>query len=102
MSHMIHSIEMPDGAAKLANLGRLLLGHLPAQANGAGGGAGQSVTVAVAVKNLPSSYSVLVNPGQDATWYVSGKTNAGFNVTLTPRLAANTLASGTFDVVILG
>lgn len=104
MSQMIHSIEVPEGALNgLSQQGRLLVATIPGVANLVGGGAGQSVVTAVSgLKNLPANYSVLVNPGQDATWFVSGKTSTGFNVTMYPRLAANTLAAGTFDVVILG
>ena len=104
MSQILHSIEVPEGALTgLSQKGRLLVGNLPAQSNAVGGGAGQPVTTAISgLKNLPANYSVVVNPGQDATWYVSGKTSTGFNVTLTPRLAANTLAAGTFDILIVG
>lgn len=104
MSQMIHAIEVPEGAlGGLSQKGRILLANLPAQANVVGSGAGAAVVTAVSgLKNLPANYTVIVNPGQDATWYVSGKTSTGFNVTLNPRLAANTLAAGTFDVLILG
>lgn len=71
-------------------------------ANLIGGGAGLAVVTAVAFKSpMPdTNYSVTVTPNQDATAYVSGKTVSGFNVTLMPRLAANTLAVGTFDVLV--
>ncbi|GEM_PF-5735931 len=95
-----HAIAVPSGAVQ-ANQGQVLIGSIPGVANAAGGGAGAAVVTAVSVPGLPASYSVLVNPGQDATAFVSGKTSTGFNVTLTPRLAANTLAAGTFDVVIV-
>jgi len=98
MSLPVHTIDVLPGSAQ-AQKDRVTFANLVGVANSAGGGAGQSVTVAVALA-LPASYSVMVNPGQDATWYVSGKTTTGFNVTLTPRLAANTLASGTFDVLV--
>lgn len=102
MSLTQHTIEVPDGAEP-ARADRTILGVLPGVANAAGGAAGAAVTTPVALPataNLPSNYAVLVNPGQDATWYVSGKTATGFNVTLTPRLSTATLAAGTFDVVI--
>lgn len=104
MSQQIHTVEVPDDAGSgMSRRDRVLLGNLQV-ANAAGGGAGQAVTVAVAVKNLPAKYSVLVNPGQDATWFVTqaSKNAAGFTVTLYPRLAANTLAAGTIDVMIFG
>lgn len=80
---------------------RLHAGFQAAVANAAGGSAGASVTTAVAFSELPANYSVHVTPNQDATAYVTGKTNSGFNVVLTPRLAANTLAAGTFDVIVV-
>ncbi len=95
-----HTIEVPDGASP-ANTDRTIIGSVPNVANIAGGSAGASVTVAVAMANLPANYSVLVNPGQDATWFVGSKTSSGFTVTLNPRLATNTLAAGTIDVVVV-
>lgn len=73
-----------------------------AVANVIGGGAGLSVVTAVTFADpMPNaSYGVQVTPNQDAVAFVSGKTTTGFNVTLYPRLAANTLAVGTFDVLI--
>lgn len=103
MSLTKHTIEAPDGAAG-ADSDRAILGVLSNIANAAGSGAGASVTTAVALPstaNLPANYAVVVNPGQAATAYVSGKTATGFNVTLTPVLSTATLGAGTFDVVIV-
>jgi hypothetical protein len=103
MSLIQHSIAIPDGATP-ANEDRTIIGSIPGIANVAGGSAGAAVTTTVqlpASANLPANYGVMVNPGQDATWYVSNKTFDSFTVTMTPRLAANTLAAGTFDVVIV-
>ena len=81
---------------------RVILGVQIGLANAAGGSAGATVTTAVTLAELlPATYTVLVQPNQDATAYVSSKTASGFNVVLNPRLAANTLASGTFDVVVI-
>lgn len=46
------------------------------------------------------NYSVQVTCGQDAVPYVTNKKADRFDVVLTPRLAANTLAAGSFDVVV--
>lgn len=103
MSILQHTIESPDGATP-AHQDRAIIGSIPGVANAVGGSAGASVTTTVtlpASANLPANYSVLVNPGQDATWYVHNKTADSFDVVLTPRLAANTLAAGTFDVAII-
>lgn len=47
------------------------------------------------------NYTVQVTPNQDATAYVTNKKPDRFDVVLTSRLAANTLAAGTFDVTVL-
>lgn len=102
MSLELHTVEV-IADSQTAQADRLLVGQKVAIANVAGASAGAAVTVAVAFKDaLPASYGVYVNPGQDATWYVSGKTAQGFNVTLSPRLAANTLAAGAIDVLVVG
>ncbi len=95
-----HTIEVPDGASP-ASTDRTLIGSVPNVANIAGGAAGASVTTAVAMENLPANYSVLITPDQDAVAYVTNKTSSGFNVVLNPRLAANTLGAGTFDVLVV-
>lgn len=79
---------------------RVLLPNIP---NVIGGGAGAAVTTAVAFPGLPANgnYVVNVTPNQDAVAYVNAKTTTGFNVVLNPRLAANTLAAGTFDAEII-
>lgn len=99
----IHTAEIPDGGYGFNQKGRALLGCGLAVANAAGGAAGASVTVAVTgLKNLPTNFGVLVNPGQDATWWISGKSATGFTINLSPRLAANTLAAGTVDWFLFG
>jgi hypothetical protein len=71
-------------------------------ANAAGGGAGQTVTTAISNLQLPAKYAVIVSGlSQDATAYVTGRTQTGFSVVLAPRLAANTLAIGTFDLLVV-
>ncbi|WP_413444137.1 hypothetical protein [Herbaspirillum frisingense] len=80
-----------------------MIANLPSQANAAGGSAGASVSTTITgLAGLPAKYSVLVNPGQDASWYVTNKTSTGFTVVMTPNAAANTLAAGTFDAVVIG
>jgi hypothetical protein len=103
MSFDLHTIEVPDGAYGFNQKGRALIGCGLGVANAAGGSAGASVTVAVSgLKNLPANYGVSVNPGQDATWWISNKTSTGFTINLNPRLAANTLAAGTVDWFLFG
>lgn len=103
MPFPLHTLEVPDGAFGFSQKSRALLGAGIGVANAAGGGAGASVTVAVTgLKNLPANFGVLVQPGQDATWWITNKTATGFTINLSPRLAANTLASGTIDWFLFG
>jgi hypothetical protein len=100
----IHTIDLKAGSSALSEQDRIKMIILEAVANVIGGGAGQSVVTAVGgFTNLPANgnYAVVVTPNQDAVAYVSGKTSTGFNVTLNPRLAANTLAAGTFDLLVM-
>lgn len=101
MNLMAHCIEMLAGASLRKD--RLIAGVKQGIANIAGGGAGLSVVTAVSFPAgaLPANYTVIVNPKQDATWFTSAHTSSGFSVTMFPRLAANTLASGSFDLVVL-
>lgn len=99
----LHTLEVPEGGYGFGQKGRALVAAGIGVANAVGGAAGAAVTVVVTgLKNLPANFGVLVNPGQDATWFVSAKTATGFTITLNPRLAANTLAAGTVDWFLFG
>lgn len=100
MARDLHTIAVLNGSV-LAQEDRLVLLTLPQQATPAGGGAGQSVTLPFTGLSLPAVYSVQVTPSQDATVWITGRSQSGFTVNLAPRLAANTLAVGTVDVVVL-
>lgn len=101
MSIDLHTISLVKGT-KLAFSDRLKLGLKFGIANAAGGSAGASVTVAVAFAGeLPANYLVFAEVGADVTYNITGKTPTGFNVVLSPRLAANTLAAGTFNVGVM-
>lgn len=97
----LHTVETPSGTGPDAWSDRKIIGQLVDVANVAGAGAGDSVTTVVSGLSLPSKYTVMVMPNQDAVAFVTLKTTAGFSVTLKPRLAADTLAAGTFDVLIV-
>lgn len=101
MSQAIHIIESPDKLGPALG-DRIVIGVKAGQANVIGSGAGAEVTIAITGMQLPANYAVLVSPNQDATWYISGKTAAGFTIHLAPRLAASTLAAGTVDFVVVG
>jgi len=102
MAFDIHTIDVKKVSTPLAQPDRLGFIMQTGVANVAGGSAGASVVTAVAINDLPASatYNVQVTPNQDARAFVSGKTQTGFNVTLIPGSAANTLAAGTFDLLI--
>ncbi len=100
MSLDLHTVEAVPGAAPNAN-DKLRVGYLNAIANAAGGSAGASVAVAITGLSLPPNYNVHVEVDQDANAWISSKTQSGFTVNLEPRLAANTLAAGTFNVTIV-
>lgn len=62
--------------------------------------AGASAALDVA-SLLPAAYSVQATPAFDGTVWISGKTQAGFIVNFSPRLATQTLAASTVDLTIL-
>lgn len=95
----LHTVSISAGSDPLAQSDRLGVAKLQI-ANGVGGGAGAAVAVAVAI-NLPASYVVHATPSQDATVWISARTQAGFTVNIAPRLAATTLAVGTIDLLIV-
>jgi hypothetical protein len=68
------------------------------------GSAGATVTVAVTVQDgvLPASgqYFVDYDLPADYTVFTTGKTATGFTVSLQPRLAANSVAAGTFNLQV--
>lgn len=101
MAFDIHTMAVSDKSDALANPDRIYTLLRKAVANGAGGGAGLSVAVAITGLQLPAAYSVFVSPSQDATVWISSRTRTGFTVNLAPRLAASTLAAGTFDLLVL-
>jgi hypothetical protein len=83
---------------------RELLGVQFGVANAAGSGPGESVsTVVTFAEPLPAlGYGVWIGLHQDATAFTTDETLDGFTVVMNPRLAANTLAAGAFDVMLLG
>lgn len=99
MSLDLHTVSVISGS-DLAQTDRLRLSML-AVAYGVGGSAGAAVTVAVAGEFGPL-YKVVGGAHADAIWYTTAETATGFNLVVSPRLAANTLAAGTVDLLIVG
>lgn len=97
----------------LAQSDRLTIGTIYGIANGSGA-AGATVSVAVAwppasmqfsgglpvVPPLPANYFVDVELAADYTVFITSKSPTGFTVNLQPRLAANNVAAGTFNVQV--
>lgn len=97
-----HTIGIITGS-NTARADIILVGVQSKVANAIGGGAGVAVTTTVTFsKELPPNYAVHITPAQDAVAYVNNRTASGFDVVLNPRLAANTLAVGTFDILVVG
>jgi hypothetical protein len=97
----VHTVEVPDGAFSMAQPDRIIVGNLPNQPNVAGSGAGATVVIPFTGLKLPANYSVLGCMSQAGDLSVSGKTQTGFTVTLTPSGTGVTLAAGTFDLLIV-
>ena len=96
-----HTISVPSGSQPNYQ-DRAVLGEQFGVANAAGA-AGATVSTAVTFGNeLPPNYAVLVDTGQDAYAWVTAKTSNGFTVNMAPVLSTNSVAAGTFNVVVVG
>ena len=102
MGFDVHTVSLVTGSAN-NRLDRMITYYSNAIASTAGSGAGASVTIAVTFSGaeLPSTYTAVATPNVNATVAITGKSNTGFNVVLTPVVATSTLAAGTFDVIVL-
>jgi hypothetical protein len=102
MGFDLHTVEVLNGSTT-SQEDRVITGVLPGLTNAAGGSAGAAVTTAVTLPAgtfLPPTYGVQVTASQACFVSVTGKTQSGFNVVLTPVTSEATLAAGTFDVLI--
>lgn len=103
MSLDVHTISFESGSAAPARQDRLSIINLYAQANGSGA-AGATVTVPVSLpaSKLPAggAYFVDYDFAADYTVFTTAKTTTGFTVNIQPRLAANSVAAGTFNCQI--
>jgi hypothetical protein len=102
MPQDLRVIEMADGS----NNGRSdrLLSALQLSVANLAGAASTPVVTAVTFPagSLPPNYAVFIEPQQPGVFAsTSGKTSAGFNVTLTPLTGA-AVAAGAFNVMIFG
>lgn len=105
MSIDVHTVDLMGPltgvTSSFSRTDRVLMGLNLAIANVAGGSAGASVTTAL-TGSLSGTYGVFVSCSADVVASVTSKTVSGFNVVLEPRLATETIAAGTFDVLIVG
>jgi hypothetical protein len=98
----VHTIEQIGNTSNFARTDRIFLAAFPQTANAAGSGAGASVTTAFSGLQLPASYNVVVSGfSQNCFATVTNRSHAGFSVVLTPSASGVTLASGTFDCLIV-
>jgi hypothetical protein len=98
----VRVIEQIGNTANFARTDRIFLAAYPQTANPAASGAGASVTVAFTGHQLPATYSVIVSSlSQIAIPTVTNRTFTGFSVVLNPPSGSVTLASGTFDCLVL-
>lgn len=89
-----------DGGSALVITGA---NTFPAAANLVINNLGVALTIPVtSFPNLPNSYGVWVNPGQDCRYYVppTSKTNSGFNVILTPSSNTVAIVPGSIDILV--
>lgn len=101
MANHIKDLEVMDGST-LSKPDRIRVSLQMAVANLIGGGAGQTVTVAVTFPEvMPANYAVFADAGQDAVCFASARTTVGFTLNINPRLAANTLAAGTVNILVV-
>lgn len=98
---VIHSMSYTRGAALPSQQDRQRNWPQFGVANGAGG-AGATVQVAVVVPDSPlpanGNYFVDYDLPADYTVFTTNKTASGFTVNLQPRLAANSVAAGVFNL----
>jgi|SRR5581483_9667951 len=97
----VHTTAFSQGSAVPQQQDRLRNYVAYAVANGSGA-AGATVTVAVTVPGAPlpsnGQYFVDYDLPADYTVFTTNKTAAGFTVNIQPRLAANSVAAGTFNL----
>jgi hypothetical protein len=98
----VRTIEQIGNTSNFARTDRIFLAAYPQTANPAAAGEGDSVTVAFTELELPATYSVIVSGlSQEAIPTVTGRSHTGFNVVLNPLTGSITLASGTFDCLVV-
>lgn len=94
-----HSVYVPDGLG-LNLSGVITMGT--ATATYASQSAGVTSTIAVTwTEPVVTPYCILPSMVEDATWFITSKTTLGFTLNIFPRLAANSLAGGTVEILVI-
>lgn len=94
-----HNVYTPDGVG--TNLfDRIVLGTVTAVYPAAATSASSTIAVTWG-EPIPTPYAVLMSPVEDCTYFVSSKTTVGFVLNVNARIAANTLAGGSVECLIL-
>ena len=95
-----HTIMANDGLA-LNNANRVFLGSITATYTAAGAGAATTPVVLTWTEPVPTPFSVFMSPIEDCTWFITAKTTLGCTLNVLPRLAANSLAGGVVQLLII-
>lgn len=99
MSLLAHTVKFLDGDDH-TDSASAVIGIFNNVANAAGSGAGVPVATPVTLQgDVPTSYNVQVTPSQ-ACFVSVAKNGATVTVTLTPPASSDTLAAGTFDMLV--
>lgn len=93
------SLYAPDGLATNRS-DAVIFGTV--SATYASASAGVASTVAVTwTEPVPTTYCAVMSPVEDCTYYLTSKTTLGFTLNVLPRLAANSLAGGTVEIMVV-
>ena len=96
----VHTVNIAGGSNNVLD-DQLVVGKF-AVTYAVGAGAGASVATAVTFnESIPTPYQVHVELPEDGTAWISSKTAAGFTLNVEPRLAANTVAGGSANVLVV-
>lgn len=94
-----HTSYSPDGT--ILNLfDRVVIGNVTAVYPAATAGATSTIAVTWG-EPIPTPYMAIMSPIEDCTYFVSARTTVGFTLNVLPRLAANTLAGGSVEILIV-
>lgn len=94
-----HTSYAVDGCG-LNAANRVYLGSVTATYAAAAPGVASTVAVTW-TEPVPISYTALMSPTEDCTYFISAKTTVSLTLNVLPRLAANSLVGGTVEILII-